>query len=354
MAKTYNNLYPQIYSFEALHEAYRKARKGKRYQNEVVRFTAGLEEELIQLQNELIWEEYDTSGYRLFTVHEPKTRVVASLPFRHRVVHHSIVSVIEPIWEVRFIKDSYACRPGKGTHAGADTAERMMRKVRREHGAVYALKADISKYFPSVDHEILKRLLRKRIACKPTLRLLDNIIDSYVEEGACRPRGIPIGNLTSQLFANIYLHELDKFVKYDLRERHYVRYMDDFVILHHDKQHLQDLRRRIEGFLQDRLLLHTNGKTQVFPLRRFGGRPLDFLGYRIWPTHRKLRKDSVKRMRKRLKRLAAEYKYGRIDIDRVRAAVHSWIAHSSHANTFRLRRQVMSEVVFVSRPSKSE
>lgn len=347
MAKTYKNLYPQIYSFEALYNAYRKARKGKRYQKEVVRFTAGLEEELIQLQNELIWEEYATSGYRLFTVQEPKTRVVASLPFRHRVVHHAIVSVIEPIWEDRFIKDSYACRPGKGTHAGADAAERMMRKLKREHGTVYALKADISKYFPSVDHEVLKRLLRKRIACKPTLRLLDNIIDSYVEEGALRPRGIPIGNLTSQLFANIYLHELDKFVKYDLRERHYVRYMDDFVVLHHDKRHLQEIRRRVEMFLWDRLLLITNGKTQVFPVRSIAGRPLDFLGYRIWTTHRKLRRDSIKRMRKSLRQLAEEYRCGQVDIDRVRATVQSWIAHASHANTFRLRSKVMSEVVFV-------
>lgn len=347
MAKTYKNLYPQIYSFEALYDAYRKARKGKRYQKEVVRFTAGLEEELIQLQNELIWEEYATSGYRLFTVQEPKTRVVASLPFRHRVVHHAIVSVIEPIWEDRFIKDSYACRPGKGTHAGADAAERMMRKLKREHGTVYALKADISKYFPSVDHEVLKRLLRKRIACKPTLRLLDNIIDSYVEEGALRPRGIPIGNLTSQLFANIYLHELDKFVKYDLRERNYVRYMDDFVVLHHDKQHLHRVRQDVERFLSDALCLDTNGKTQVFPIRPLGGRPLDFLGYRIWPTHRRLRKDSVKRMRRRLKSLSILYRQGRIDLDRVRATVASWVGHASHASTYSLRGKVLGEAVFL-------
>lgn len=343
MAKTYKGLYPRIYDFEQLYAAYLKARKGKRYQREVVEYSANLEEELIQLQNQLIWHTYETGAYRTFKVWEPKERQVAALPFRDRVLQHALVSVIEPIWERRFIHDSYACRPGRGTHAGADRAQQFLRKVKREHGKVYALKADIAKYFTSVDHAVLKQLLAKRIACRETLTLLENIIDTW-EDGP--GRGIPIGNLTSQLFANLYLHELDEFVKYQLRERHYARYMDDFVIIHHDKQHLHQLRRTIEVFLEERLRLTTNHKTQVFPVRPFAGRPLDFLGYRIWPTHRKLRKDSAKRMRHKLKRLNRLFAAGEIALSHIQPRIQSWIGHASHANTYRLRKHIMGSVAF--------
>lgn len=343
MAKTYKGLYPRIYEFEHLHTAYLKARKGKRYEREVVAYSARLEEELIQLQNELIWRTYETGPYRAFKVFEPKERQVAALPFRDRVLQHALVSVIEPIWEARFIHDSYACRPNKGTHGGADRAQQFLRKVKRKHGQVYALKADIAKFFQNVDHAILKRLLAKRIACRDTLALLHSIIDTW-EDGP--GRGIPIGNLTSQLFANLYMHELDEFVKYQLRERHYVRYMDDFVIIHHDKQHLHQLRRTIEAFLGEQLRLVTNHKTQVFPVRPLGGRPLDFLGYRIWPTHRKLRKDSAKRMRRKLKRLARLFAAGKIALEQIQPRIQSWIGHANHASTYRLRKHIMGSVSF--------
>tara|TARA_R110002167_G_scaffold98718_11_gene259432 strand:+ start:5629 stop:6681 length:1053 start_codon:yes stop_codon:yes gene_type:complete len=343
MAKTYANLYPRIYDFEHLYTSYLKARKGKRQAQEVIEYGARLEEELIQLQNELIWHRYQTGPYRSFRVYEPKERLVAALPFRDRVLQHALVAVIEPIWEARFIHDSYACRPGKGTHAGADRAEAFLRQVKRNHGQASALKADISKYFQNVDHAILRRLLARRIACRDTLALLDGIIDTW-EDGA--GRGIPIGNLTSQLFANIYLHELDEFVKHQLRERYYIRYMDDFIIIHHDKDHLHRLRRLIEGFLWDHLRLTTNHKTQVFPVRAIAGRPLDFLGYRIWPTHRKLRKDSVRRMKHRLRRMAADYAKGRISLGRINPRLQSWIGHAKHASTWRLRGKVLGSVAF--------
>ena len=215
MAKTYNNLFQSIYDFESLHEAYLRARKGKKEHKEVLLFSRDLESHLIELQNELICGNYKTSDYRTFFVYEPKQRLVAALPFRDRVVQHSIVATIEPIWERRFIHDSYACRVGKGTHAGADRAQSYLRAVQRKHGRVFVFQADISKYFPSIDHNVLKRLLAKRIACVRTLKLLFGIIDSWEDAPG---RGLPIGNLTSQLMANIYLHELDEFVKYQLRE----------------------------------------------------------------------------------------------------------------------------------------
>lgn len=346
MAKTYNNLYPEIYSFENLHAAYLRARRGKRDRIEVQRFELDLEGNLIQLQNELIWGQYKTGAYRKFIVTESKERIVAALPFRDRVVQHAIVGVIEPIWERRFIADSYACRPGKGTHKGADRAQAMLRKVKREHGKVFVLKADIAKYFYSIDHGVMKTLVRRRIACKRTLSLIDNIIDSTATPGDRSPVGLPIGNLTSQLFANIYLHELDEFVKHGLRERLYMRYMDDFCVVHHDKNHLHRVRALIEQFLWQHLRLKTNAKTQVFPVGVRHGRAMDFLGYRIWTTHRRIRKSSISRIKRTLRRLQKQYAAGKVALAKVRQSVTSWIAHARHAETHGLRKKLLGSFSF--------
>lgn len=341
MAKTYSNLYPRIYDFENLYQSYLKARKGKRYQSDVLKFSANLEENLITIQNELIWHQYQSGEYHHFKVFEPKERDVAALPFRDRVVHHAIINVIEPIFEKRFVYDSYACRVGKGTHAGADRAQKFMRIVKRNHGRVYALKADVSKYFASIDHGILLQQLRRRIACPETIMLLETILASTPNPG------IPIGNLTSQLFANIYLHDLDEYCKYTLRERFYVRYMDDFVILHNDKQHLHKIREQIEWFLATELKLKTNHKTSVFPISARNGRSLDFLGYKIWPTHRKLRKDSIKRFKKRLKKMQRQYAAGTKTLPEIRQRIMTFIAHAGHANSAKTINKTLGKAIFI-------
>lgn len=341
MAKTYKNLWPDIIDFGSLLHAWSRTEKGRRRQHDVLAFKANLEPNLINIQNHLIYKTYETGPYKDFQIYEPKQRTVSALPLKDRVVQHSLVGVIEPIFESRFIAQSYACRPGKGAHQGADKVQTYMREVKREHGQVYALKADIAKYFPSVCHDVLRRLLRRRIACPDTLWLLDQIISSTDDEGSLLPRGIPIGNLTSQLFANIYLHELDMFAKNDLREARYVRYMDDFVVIHHDKDHLHSVRADIEHFLWSELGLRTNSKTQVFPIEKKGGRGLDFLGYRIWPTHRALRKDSIQRMRKKMKYMAKLYGLGQMEAPAIQAVVRSWVGHAKHADTYDLRRNVL-------------
>lgn len=339
MAKTFNNLFTRIYDFEALYQGYRRARRGKREHAEVLRFERNLEGELIQLQNELIWGEYRTGPYRTFHVYEPKKRLAAALPFRDRVVQHALVAVLEPIWEARFIHHSYACRPGRGMHRGADQAQQWLREVQREHGRVYVLKADIAGYFASIDQERLLALLAHHIACPRTLDLCAGILGSWSP-------GLPIGNLTSQLCANIYLHQLDAHVKHDLRERRYMRYMDDWILVHHDKAHLQARLRHLEAWLADELGLALNRKTQVFPVARRHGRALDFLGYKLWPTHRTLRKASARRMRRHLAALARDYAAGRVTLDRARASVQSWVAHARHARSFRTRRSVLDRAVF--------
>ena len=328
--KTYNGLFEQVIAFDALFSAYMKARKGKRRSWPCRYFERDLEGNLIQLQNDLIWGKYQVGGYRSFLVYEPKTRrITALIEFRDRVVQHALMAVLEPLWEASFISDSYACRPGKGTHAGADKAQQMMRACLRKHGALYALKADVRKYFPSVSHESIKRLLRRKVADKKVLALLDLIIDSYHESG--HPgRGIPIGNLTSQLFANIYLDALDQHVKCRLREKWYCRYMDDWVVLHPDKRHLHALRLTLERWLDENLQLELNHKTEVFPIAVTHGRGLDFLGYHMWPHKRRLRKDSLNRFKRRVRKLQRQYAARKVDFPDIHQQLNSWVAHARH------------------------
>ena len=346
MAKTIGMLLEQVISFDALHAAYLRARKGKRRSRPCRTFERDLEGNLIQLQNELIWGEYRTGPYRYFEVLEPKRRRVAALSdFRDRVVQHALHAVIEPIYEARFIHDSYACRPGKGTHAGALRAQAMMRECLRRHGTLYALKADISKYFASIDHGILKTLLSRKIADARIIALLCDIIDSYHEEG-CPGKGLPIGNLTSQLFANVYLDQLDQFVKCRRRETFYLRYMDDFVVLHPEKIHLHALRLDVERWLGENLALSTNHKTGVFPVAARRGRGLDFLGYHLWPHKRRLRKASLKRFSKRVRRLRRLYAAGLIDHPSIKQQLASWLAHAKHGEAIPAVRAILAKSSF--------
>lgn len=339
MARTYNHLYEKIYDFENIYRAYLQARRGKRYQDDVMRFTADLECNLINIQNHLIWKTYRTGAYKYFTVREPKERLVAALPFSDRVVHHAICNVIEPIFERSFIPDSYACRVNRGVMAGVKCTTKFLREGRRKWGTVYCLKGDIAKYFQSVDYDALKRIVRKKIACPDTLDILFEIIDSTGEE-----RGMPIGNLTSQLFANVYLNELDHYAKEVLRVKYYIRYMDDFVILSDDKVYLHHILAEIEGFLFDRLRLCLNKKTQIFPVAQ---RSIDFLGYRIWPDYRLLRKANVKRVKRQFGVLQRLYAENRIGMEEIRPRIMSWLGHAKHADAWRLCERVLGELVFV-------
>jgi retron-type reverse transcriptase len=337
MAKTYKNLYRSICEFDNIHEAYIKARRLKRYTQEVLRFTAHLEENLIEIQNRLTWKAYDVGKYRYFIVLEPKKRLIAALSFSDRVVQHALCNIIEPIFERSFIFDSYACRAEKGVLAGVNRTTKFLRAAQQKWGKVYCLKMDVAQYFPSINHMRLKHIIGKHIACADTLRLIDIILDS---EGAdC---GIPIGSLTSQLFANVYLNELDHFVKEGLGIKHYIRYMDDAIVIHHDKQYLNDLYREIKEFLHNSLCLQLNRKTQIFPVKSRG---LDFLGYRIWPEYRLLRKRNIKHTKKKFKKFMELYRKSMIPFTKVNASVQSWLGHCKHADTYRLKSKVLNRLI---------
>ena len=336
--KTYRNLWEQIVTFEALHTAYLKARRGKRYDADTLRFSINLEQEIVALLNGLQDGTYHTGEYRRFNVFEPKKREVAALPFRDRVVQHAIVTAIEPIFERQFSFDSYACRVAKGTHAGADRLTDFLRRANRMWPEVYVLKADISKYFSSINHDVLKAILRRKIACLKTLELLNGIIDSWsIETG----KGVPIGNLTSQLFANVYLNELDKFIKQELHWRFYLRYMDDFVLVGRNKIVLNQAKNAIQKFLRSRLLLELNHKTSIFPAKQ----GVDFLGFRIWKTHRLLRKRSVIGMRRKLTVFQTRYAKGEIGQDKIQASITSWLGHIKHANAYTLQKKLFENLI---------
>lgn len=339
--KSYNNLYPQIYDFENLYRAYLKARRCKRYRKEVLEFSTSLEENLLEIQNELIWKSYRTGKYRQFYVYEPKERLVLALPFKDRIVHHALCNVIEPIFDKTFIYDSYACRLGKGTHAGVERLTYFLRRAKRIWDNTYCLKCDIAQYFPSINHRILLGLYRKKIRCKDTMWLISEIINSTADPNDPDPRGVPIGNLTSQLSANVYLNELDHFIKEILRVRFYVRYMDDFIILHGRKRVLRWVVEEITGFLDRHLKLQLNSKTAIFPISQ----GINFLGYKIWATHRLLRKDSIKRIKRKLKRYQEKYAKGLIGLEEIKASLASWLGHCLHCNSYNLRKKILKNFV---------
>jgi len=339
MAKTHNNLYIKICSFENIHSAYLKARKGKRYHRAVLKFTLNLEENLINIYEELNNKTYKTGYYKQFKVYEPKERNISALQFKDRVAQHAICNIVEPIFEESFIYDSHACRKGLGVVSGVLRTTKFLRSISVNSEKIFCLKCDISKYFNSIDHKILKKLIRKKIKCINTLKVLDEIIDSFGTNVS-----MPIGNLTSQLFANIYLNVLDHYMKNKLGVKYYIRYMDDFIILSDNKEYLNIVLKYVDKFLENNLNLKLNGKTQVFLVNK--KRPIDFLGYRIWPDHRLLRKCNVKRTRRKFRKFQKLYKDYRISLKDIEPSIMSWLGHAKWADTYRLRVKLFDELVF--------
>lgn len=344
MPKRHNDLFPHIASFAALHAAMGKAILGKRKKPGAAAFIARQETELLRLERELLAGTWQPGCYVEIEVREPKRRLVSAAPFRDRLVHHAVCAAVEPLFEHGFIANSFANRKGKGTHKAVAAYERY--RNRHEH----VLRCDLYRYFPAIDHDILKQSFRRRIACAPTLALLDRIVDgSNPQEPVLRHfpgdnlltplerrRGLPIGNLTSQFFANLYLDGFDHFVTEVLRAP-YVRYVDDFALFHDDPACLADWRRQITRYLEGRRLLLHPRKTWIARTSK----PTDFLGFRLMgPGWRRLPEDNVRRFRNRLRGLRDRWRAGTGTLDDMRARVESWIAHAEHADTWRLRQTI--------------
>ena len=348
--KRHGDLWNSMISFYHLVRSAEKARRGKRYRPAAASFDFDLESQLWTLHHELTAKTYRPGPYHTFEIYEPKQRLISAAPYRDRVVHHALTSVLEPIFERCFVSDSYACRKRKGTHAAVNRSQHFARRFR------YVLKADIRKFFPSLDHQVLKELVARKIKDPDVLWLVNLIIDhSNPQEPILewfpgddlftpseRRRGIPIGNQTSQFFANVYLDALDHFVKDHLRIPGYVRYVDDMLLFSDDKQHLAGARRQIADFLvRLRLRLHPN-KTNVFPVTQ----GIRFLGYRVFPTHRLLAKENVRRFRRRVQTMQRDYALGLLSPQDVRNRLMSWSGHASQANTYSLRRHLFATIRF--------
>lgn len=357
--KRHGNLWPEITSFENLLVATKKAQKSKRFRENVLEFNHNLEHELFQLQADLRDQTYTPGKYRHFQIYEPKPRLISAAPYRDRVVHHALCNIITPIFESTFISDSYANRIGFGTHKALRRFTQFCRSSR------YILQCDIRRYFPNIDHAILKSLIRQKIKCPETLWLIDRIIDSAVLPDSdvsehpleyfpdddlltpiLRSKGLPIGNLTSQFFANIYLNGFDHFIKENLKIRKYLRYVDDFALFSDDHRMLAEARIALENYLaQLRLRIHPI-KSQLFDTRHGA----NFVGFRVLPIGAafpkevciRVRNDNLHRNRIRHRSFYRQLSQGHISLQQVRQSLQSWQAHLSHGDTWKLRQKIFS------------
>ncbi len=321
--------YWNLISIESLFQAWSEFKVGKRYRKDVQIFEKNLEDNLFNLFEELKAKIYNHASYAAFNIYDPKFRHIHKATVRDRIVHHAIVSVIEPLFDKGFIYDSYSCRVNKGTHRAVKRLAVFIRKVSNNYsGECFCLKLDIKKFFASVDHDILLNLIKRKIYDKDLIWLLENILKSFSEE-----KGIPIGNLTSQIFANIYLNELDQFIKHELKVKYYVRYADDFAILSEDKRYLEKIIPKIEKFLKNQLelSLHPN----KIKIRKYI-RGIDFLGYIVLPHYILPRTKTKKRVFKKLKEKISEPNFNQ--------SLQSYLGYLRHSNSYKLTQQLKNQV----------
>lgn len=321
--KRHGNLWEKIISPENIRAAYYESRKGKTKKKSVIKFESNINENLELIRQMLINKTFHTGSYTERTIYEPKKRTIYILPyFPDRIIHHAVMRVVSPIWDKLFIDQSYACRKGKGMHKGSKLTHYFVKHNK------YCLKCDISKFYPSINHEILKQIIRKKIKDKNVLWLLDDIIDSIKDE-----KNVPIGNYTSQWFGNLYMNELDMYVKHTLRVKNYIRYCDDFLFFHNDKKYLNNILNSVRAFLKVKLSLILS-KDDLFPTDR----GVDFLGYRHFSKYLLLRKSTAKRAKRRIKSAVNKFLKHRISINQLLSTLESYNGWIKWARTFNLRR----------------
>lgn len=293
---------------------------------------------------------YQPGAYKTFYIYEPKKRLISAAPYRDRVVQHALCNIIEPIFNLSLSDSCFANRKGMGTHKALMKFVRLSRKYR------YCLKMDVRKYFPSMDHSILKQIIRRKIKCNDTLWLIDLILDaSNPQEESIqwfpgddiispleRRRGLPIGNLTSQMWANVYLMEIDHKLTGKFGAERYIRYVDDFALFSDDREELCEalevVRRELEII---RLWLHER-KTELVETRR----GVNFLGFRIFPDRVRVKQENLRRARRRLRKMQQQYSIGIMKMEKIMQSISSWISHLEWGNTWRLREKIFASLVF--------
>ena len=343
-------MFDDLISWDNLWLAYQKASKGKRGQPNVAAIEYRLEENLLALQAELAAQIYQPGVYHNFYIHEPKRRLISAAPFRDRVVHHALCNLMEPIFERSFITDSYANRRGKGTHRALNRAQQFSRRYR------YVLQCDIEQFFPAIDHAVLRPILAAKTPDVRVRWLIDRILAGGADVlagvyrlrhfpgddllAALRPRGLPIGNLTSQFWANCYLNPFDHFVKRELHCSAYLRFVDDFLLFADDKSTLWQWRekiiRRLEQF---RLTIHPGAHPRPV------SEGIPFLGWVVFPQRRRLKRRKGIHFRRKLGQTLALYRVGEVSFEQLTASVQGWINHVRYGNTIGLRKALLSQTI---------
>lgn len=346
------SLYEIITSWPNLLKAYKKACKDKRSLWYVADFEIRLEENLLKLQDELVRRTYRPGTYRSFYIHDPKTRLISAAPFRDRVVHHALCNVIEPIFERSFIYDSYANRIGKGTHRALNRCQMFARRFK------YLMFCDVRQYFPSVDHEILRSIIERKISDTETLWLIDSILESGKDIlkdnydmvyfpgddlfAVNRPRGLPIGNLTSQFWANVYLNCFDHFVKRQLKCKGYIRYVDDTVLFDNDIEKLWQWKKAVvEKLAELRLTIHP--ETHPRPVEE----GVTFLGFTVFPQRKRLKRVRGICFQRKFKLMCRQWIKGQIPMSKMTASVMGWVNHARYGNTVGLRKAILCKNIRV-------
>jgi len=350
--KTYKNLYQEIYSMGNLTLAWRKARKGKTKKKDIKEFEENIIGNLLDLHFELKNQTYKPMPLETFVLRDPKTRKISKADFRDRVVHHAIINILEPIFDKTFIYDSCANRKGKGNLFAIKRFDKFKRKVSRNGKVVgqfndnqvegYYLKADIKHYFQEVNHEILIKSIQRKIRDKKVIWLIKSILDNggilRETDTTYLQKSMPLGNLTSQFFANIYLNELDYFVKHKLKAKYYIRYVDDFVILHKSNCQLIQWKKQINEFLNDKLKLKLHSdKSKIVSLSR----GIDFVGFRDFYYFKLLRKRNIRSMQNKI----IKYSWGLISFNKLTDSFQGWQAYADWSDSSKLKSKLSNEII---------
>ena len=332
--KTHKNLYEYLFSMSNLIIAWRNAHESKTQTPAVIDFERNLEKNLLDLHYELKDKVYKPKPLTTFVLRDPKTRVISKSDFRDRVIHHALILVIGRIFEKTFIYDSCANRIGKGNLFALERFDKFKRKITYNYNrGAFCLKADIKHYFAEVNHKVLLEIINRKIKDENVIWLIKQILGNCTNNtnsemqreratsGITEARGMPIGNLTSQFFANIYLNELDYFVKHKLKAEYYIRYVDDFVILHNSRKQLERWKNQIDNFLKLRLKLELHPeKSRIIPLSR----GIDFVGFRNFYYHKLLRKRNIRNIQRKI----WLYTNGKIGFESLRESYQGWNAYA--------------------------
>ena len=342
MSKKIKNAYYPNLTFQKLLEAHFRAKKGKAYKPNIIQFELNLEHNLINKKKSLENHKYCLGNYFSFKVYEPKERVIMALPYKDRIVQQwYIEEFIKPYILPRLISTTFACIDDKGTHKAVENVQKQMRIFKRNYGDFWILKCDIKKFFYSINPDILYNIMKKYIEDKDLLLLTKKFI--FNENNITSKLGIPIGNYTSQFYANIYLNELDQYLKRVLKIKYYTRYMDDFIILLKTKNECIELKKQIELFLDKNLKLELNAKSRYYPYKM----GVNFCGYRIFTTHRLLRTSSKKKIKANVRKWNHQYHHNRLNSKHAFQSLNSWFGHASHSNSYKLKQKIINKCEFL-------